>query len=329
MKKLSVIVLAAIVVIGAIWFMRATSADYPPALASSNASQSPAQSPAAPTARIVGSRPILNPAFSGRKLALALPSKSALLLEYENALSLREFVEKYAIDSAAPEAKFLAAKIMIDDCRSFGFATPRWRENALKRTKDGAPTRKAQLAAIALVENKCGGDWTRVPPATARAHELMNSAIEAGNSAAAAYLLANNVSTKPCAELADRVGQYLASNDLLTIEQAMRAILTVGQQIGTMPLDDGASANPFLFTHAAMLAMCDLGKDCGPQSLYVLGACAVGFCNIGSLEDYVRLHSSTPSDFQEIMRLRQLIVNSVLSGNKKNLGWDIFSLIKD
>ena len=305
--------------------MRSSSTDsVTEATQKSSPSQATNHSALAPRMADIGA---ISKSASGR-LAPALPMKSALYREYEKPSSLRDFVAKYGVEGAPPEAKFLAAKVMIEDCRKFSFGTLGWRENAEKRLKDGAPTKDAQMASIAQIEKKCGGDWTSMLPSKDRGYELMRSPSQAGNSAAAAYLLADAVQTKSSAELADKVAQYLSSNDLPTIEQAMRSILTVGQRMGTLPLENGASANPFLFTHAARLAMCDLGQDCGAESLDVQGACAAGFCNVASLEDYIRLHSSTPNDFQEITRLRQLIFNSLLSGNKENVGWNVFSSIK-
>ena len=166
-----------------------------------------------------------------------------------------------------------------------------------------------------------------MPSSKERAYELMRSASQNGSAAAMAYLLADAVQTASGTELADKVGQFLASNDISTVEQAMRAILSVGQRTGQIPLTDGEAANPYLFTDDWLLAMCDIGKDCGPDSIEVVAACAAGFCGISSLEDYVRLHSRTPNDFLAIMKLRGMITAGLAAGNKGKLGWNVFSKI--
>ena len=266
------------------------------------AGRSTGKSIASPSSGAVPKPVLTERALSSSRVSIPLPSKSAIYQEYERAPSLRAFFSKYAVDSAPPEAKYLAAKVAIDDCRRVSFGSKGYRDNMESRLKEGSATKVVQQAAIARVEQKCGGDWTDMPPSKERAYELMRSASQSGNTAAMAYLLADTVQTASGAELADKVGQFLASNDLSTIEQAMRAILSVGQRTGQIPLTDGEVANPNVFADAWLLAMCDIGKDCGPDSIEVVAACAAGFCGVSSLEDYVRLHSRTPNDFVEIMK---------------------------
>ena len=317
---------SAIILLGAIWLVRDTPAEKAPRApmvgtqtAATNLLQVP--SPAFSKFTPRQSSAMTNPSSP-------FPSKSAIYQEYENAVSLRAFFAKYAVDSAPPEAKFLAAKVAIEDCRTFSFGSKGYRENMELRVKYGASVRPAQLAAISKVEQKCGGDWTDTPPSKDRAYELMRSASLAGNSAATAYLLADSFHTASGAALSEKVGQFLASNDLSTIEQAMRAILSVGQRVGHIPLSDGESVNAFLFTDAWMLAMCDIGKDCGPDSLYILGQCAAGFCNFLNFEDHARQIRRSPNDFQEIMKLRAAITAGLAGGDKGKLGWNVFSEIK-
>lgn len=329
MKKLSITLVILLGILGALWYFGRGQNSNEPVNADLRAITNVTSLPvSAARDNSTGARPLAT--SNGPSALPAFPNKSTIYKEYENAKSLREFVAQNLMEGASPEGKMLAIKAMQWDCKRFGYGTKSWRDNLESRVKPNTPEKLLQMSALDQIEKKCGGDWGAILISKERANEILRAASQSGSSAAEAYLVADSAATYSAAELTEKVGRFLASNDLATIEQAMRAINVTAQHAGVpIPLANGANANPNLFTHATNLALCDLGWDCGAGSLETLGVCAVGRCDVTSLEDYVRLHSSTPSDFREITELRQLIASGlVASGNKENVGLKIFSKVK-
>jgi hypothetical protein len=80
------------------------------------------------------------------------------------------------------------------------------------------------------------------------------------------------------------------------------------------PVDFGA------FFRAAVLASCDYGLPCGPDSDWVMNGCAfTGNCAANNLRDYMMFYNSSPSSSQITATYEAALRNATRDGN-----WSFF-----
>jgi len=72
---------------------------------------------------------------------------------------------------------------------------------------------------------------------------------------------------------------------------------------------------------ASTLVSCDLGRDCGPNTRYLLHGCALeGACDASDYRDYVFFYSAAPGSSQRIDEYRSHLLNAIDRGD-----WSFFT----
>jgi hypothetical protein len=75
---------------------------------------------------------------------------------------------------------------------------------------------------------------------------------------------------------------------------------------------------------AGMLVACDLGRDCGPDSRYLLQGCAMdGHCDASDLRDYLFFYNAAPGSSQRVDEYRARLLDVINRGD-----WSFFTFTR-
>ncbi|MEO7326722.1 MAG: hypothetical protein ABIW82_18020 [Dokdonella sp.] len=143
-----------------------------------------------------------------------------------------------------------------------------------------------------------------------------------GSPEAKAFLLKNDVALS---RLGENAGESAA--DVATLAKSLAqtrdpgAVYELAGLFGEGSLIHGPASGSAEATGAWMLAACDLGYDCGPNSPLVRTACLSGgvFCNAGGLEENMRSSQFSPEGFERVRELRKKIYQGIKTGDVDSL----------
>ena len=268
-----------------------------------------------------------------------VPLKSALAIEFENALQLKIFYDRYMAnpDGADAEAKYFAA-VAIETCvgraRGAQGVTVADRERFQNRLKENDPNNQKRVEAFNRVTALCDG-FGGTTITAADAARLYAEAAAAGNPGAKVAVAANQFNEQARATTArgvearrltedqlSLVRDGLASGDPFAIQRAGQLLTLNSTQLVDRRL--GASADPFNprdWASAWTLAACDRGANCGAESSRVLSGCAYqGACGYESLEAYMQFNDLPPNVYLAAQQNRATILDAIAQGRWDWLG---------
>lgn len=301
-----------------------------------------AENPAANTNAVITlpelARKIMTPSqVSG--LRAVVPLKSALALEFENALQLKSFYDRYIAnpESADAETKYFAA-VAIETCvgraRGAQGVTAAERERFQNRLKQNDPNNQQRVEAFNRVTAQCDG-FAGTNITAADAARLYAEAAAAGNPGAKIAVAANqfNEQTKATGargidarrltedQLA-LVRDGLASGDPFAIQRAGQLLTWNSTQLVDRQLGPASDPfNPRDWGAAWTLAACDRGANCSADALRVLNGCAYqGACGYQTLEAYLQFNELAPNVYLAAQQNRATILDAIAQGRWDWLG---------
>ena len=268
-----------------------------------------------------------------------VPLKSALAIEFEKALQLKPFYDRYMAnpDGADAETKYFAA-VAIETCvgraRGAQGVTVADRERFQNRLKENDPNNQKRVEAFNRVTALCDG-FAGTTITAADAARLYAEAAAAGNPGAKVAVAANQFNEQARATTArgvearrltedqlSLVRDGLASGDPFAIQRAGQLLTLNSTQLVDRRL--GASADPFNprdWASAWTLAACDRGANCGAESSRVLSGCAYqGACGYESLEAYMQFNDLPPNVYLAAQQNRATILDAIAQGRWDWLG---------
>ena len=277
-----------------------------------------------------------SPPAGGRAV---VPLKSALAIEFENALQLKIFYDRYMAnpDGADAETKYFAA-VAIETCvgraRGAQGVTVADRERFQNRLKENDPNNQKRVEAFNRVTALCDG-FAGTTITAADAARLYAEAAAAGNPGAKVAVAANQFNEQARATTArgvearrltedqlSLVRDGLASGDPFAIQRAGQLLTLNSTQLVDRRL--GASADPFNprdWASAWTLAACDRGANCGAESSRVLSGCAYqGACGYESLEAFMQFNDLPPNVYLAAQQNRATILDAIAQGRWDWLG---------
>lgn len=189
----------------------------------------------------------------------------------------------------------------------------------LRKAIGPAPDIERRVDAFRALKDPCR-PYERDATIVATAQRLLHEAVRIGDPRAAGLWLLLNARELGAAERDRLVGLVLASLD----PEALLSLAKVAQ-VNAVALFEGKpvpGSRLGEYNLAWELAACDLGRECGAQSDFVLDLCAhQGFCGSASLEEsYRRLVADGPADWNEVQRFRAGIVAAIGRRDFRSLG---------
>ena len=268
-----------------------------------------------------------------------VPPKSALAVEFEKALQLKPFYDRYIAnpEGADAETKYFAA-VAIETCvgrargsKEIGDAD---RERFQNRLKENDPNNQQRLDAYHRVSAVCDG-FAGVNISASEAAKLYAEAAAAGNPGAKIAVAVNQFQDQARAGTARGVeARRLTEDQLALVREGLAggdpfAIQRAGPLLtwnSTQLIDKrlGASGDPFIardWASAWSLAACDRGANCGADAKRVLNGCAYqGACGYQSLEAYLQFNELAPNVFLAAQQNRATILDAIAQGRWDWLG---------
>ena len=268
-----------------------------------------------------------------------VPLKSALAIEFDKALQLKPFYDRYIgnPEGADAETKFFAA-VAIENCvgraRGSKEITDADRERFQNRLKENDPNNQQRLDAYSRVTAVCDG-FAGVNITAADAAKLYAESAAAGNPGAKIAVAVNQFNDQTRADNArgvearrltedqlTLVRDGLASGDPFTIQRAGPLLTWNSTQLIDKRL--GAAGDPFSardWASAWSLAACDRGANCAADAPRVLSGCAyLGACGYQSLESYLQFNELAPNVFLAAQQNRATILDAIAQGRWDWLG---------
>ena len=268
-----------------------------------------------------------------------VPLKSALAIEFEKAVQLKPFYDRYLAnpEAADAETKYFAA-VAIETCvgraRGAQGVTDADRERFQSRLKENDPNNQQRIEAFNRVTAICEG-FAGINLTSGEAARLYAEAAAAGNPGAKVALAANQFSEQTRAGNARGVDARrltedqlalvrdgLASGDPFAIQRAGQLLTRNSTQLVDRRL--GASADPFNprdWGSAWTLAACDRGANCGADAPRILTGCAYqGACGYQSLEAYLQFNELAPNVYLAAQQNRATILDAIAQGRWDWLG---------
>ena len=279
---------------------------------------------------------ITAPTISARPV---VPLKSALAIEFEKALQLKPFYDRYIAnpEGADAETKYFAA-VAIETCvgraRGSKEITDADRERFQNRLKENDPNNQQRLDAYNRVTAVCDG-FAGVNISAAEAAKLYAEAAIADNPGAKIAVAVNQFQDQARAGTARGVeARRLTEDQLALVREGLAggdpfAIQRAGPLLtwnSTQLIDKrlGAAGDPFSardWASAWSLAACDRGANCGADAQRVLNGCAYqGACGYQSLEAYLQFNELAPNVFLAAQQNRATILDAIAQGRWDWLG---------
>jgi hypothetical protein len=107
---------------------------------------------------------------------------------------------------------------------------------------------------------------------------------------------------------------------MMSLPGVSKEIVFNGQPVNAMPAADAKA-----FQIALNLVACDLGKNCGRESLEMQFYCATGACNHDSLDALIKAREASVAgsrlDWNQVTSFRKTLANSISQGNKSAITW--------
>ena len=268
-----------------------------------------------------------------------VPLKSALAIEFEKAVRLKAFYDRYMAnpEGADAETKYFAA-VAIETCvgRARGAQGPSDadRERFQNRLKPNDPNNDKRVEAYNRVTALCDG-FANTNITGADAARLYAEAAAAGNPAAKVAVATNQFNDQARATSArgiearrltedqlSMVRDGLASGDPFAIQRAGQLLTWNSTQLVDRHLGAGGDPfNPRDWGAAWALAACDRGANCGADATRVLNGCAYqGACGYESLEAYMQFNELAPNVYLASQLNRATILDAIAQGRWDWLG---------
>ena len=270
---------------------------------------------------------------------MVVPLKSALALEFEKAVQLKPFYDRYIAnpEAADAETRYFAAVAMetcIGRARGSQGVTDVERERFQNRLKVNDPNNSQRVEAFNRVVAQCEG-FAGTAITAAEAARLYAEAAAAGNPGAKIAVAANQFNEQARAATArgvearrltedqlTLVRDGLASGDPFAIQRAGQLLTWNSTQLVDRNLGSaGDPFNPRDWGAAWSLAACDRGANCGADALRVLNGCAYqGACGYQTLEAYMQFNELAPNVYLAAQQNRATILDAIAQGRWDWLG---------
>jgi len=268
-----------------------------------------------------------------------VPLKSALAIEFEKAVRLKAFYDRYMAnpEGADAETKYFAA-VAIETCvgRARGAQGPSDtdRERFQNRLKPNDPNNDKRVEAYNRVTALCDG-FANTTITGAEAARLYAEAAAAGNPAAKVAVASNQFNDHARATSARGVEARrltedqlalvrdgLASGDPFAIQRAGQLLTWNSSQLVDRQLGAGGDPfNPRDWGAAWTLAACDRGANCGADATRILNGCAYqGACGYETLEAYMQFNELAPNVYLASQLNRATILDAIAQGRWDWLG---------
>ena len=272
---------------------------------------------------------------------VTVPLKSALAIEFEKALQLKIFYDRYIAnpDGADAETKYFAA-VAIETCvgraRGAVATTDADRARFQNRLKENDPNNAQRIEAFNRVTAICDG-FASTNITAADAARLYAEAAAAGNPGAKVALAANQFNDQARSgagavrgvdarrlteDQLSLVRDGLSSGDPFAIQRAGQLLTWNSTQLVDRRLGAGGDTfNPRDWGSAWTLAACDRGANCSADSQRILNGCAYqGACGYDSLEAYLQFNELAPNVYLAAQQNRATILDAIAQGRWDWLG---------
>ena len=270
---------------------------------------------------------------------VTVPLKSALANEFEKALQLKVFYDRYIAnpDGADAETKYFAA-VAIETCvgraRGAAATTDADRARFQSRLKENDPNNAQRIEAFNRVTAQCDG-FAATNITAADAARLYAEAAAAGNPGAKVAVAANQFNDQTRAGAARGVDARrltedqlalvrdgLASGDPFAIQRAGQLLTWNSTQLVDRRLGAGGDTfSPRDWGSAWTLAACDRGANCSADTQRVLNGCAYqGACGYDSLEAFLQFNELAPNVYLAAQQNRATILDAIAQGRWDWLG---------
>ena len=268
-----------------------------------------------------------------------VPLKSALAIDFEKAVRLKAFYDRYMAnpEGADAETKYFAA-VAIETCvgRARGAQGPSDadRERFQNRLKPNDPNNDKRVEAYNRVTALCDG-FGNTNITAADAARLFAEAAAAGNPGAKVAVAANQFNDHARATMARGVDARrltedqlalvrdgLASGDPFAIQRAGQLLTWNSTQLVDRHLGAGGDPfNPRDWGAAWALAACDRGANCSADAARILNGCAYqGACGYETLEAYLQFNELAPNVYLASQLNRATILDAISQGRWDWLG---------
>jgi hypothetical protein len=174
---------------------------------------------------------------------------------------------------------------------------------------------KKRLEALRKLGSQCSGFHGAENPGILR---LMAEAAALGYPPAVATTLFGLRSQGKGGEADQKAVELLQTKDPEVVERLIPYVLS-----GVRPdvLSAEMSANVGIVTDAWRLYSCSIGADCSESSRFLLERCwSESLCGATSVNSLFQDYKYSPSDYQELLRVRALIESSILQRNWRAIG---------
>ena len=265
------------------------------------------------------------------------PLKSALAIEFEKGLNLKQFYDRYAANpqGADAETKFFAAAAL-ETCQWKArnqAPSEAAKQKFLDQLKVNDPNNNQRIEAYNQINAACEG-FQGVNLTPADTSRLYAEAAAAGNPAAKAALAADfyRDQSRSARGVEERrmtedqlslVRDALASGDPFAIRRAGQLLTYESTQLVDRKLGaEGDSFNPRDLGPAWAFLACDRGANCGADANRVLQGCASqGACGYTSLQSYLQFNELSPNAYTNAQRYNAMIAEAIAQGR-----WDLLGI---
>ena len=278
------------------------------------------------------------PGTSAKAAPHAAPAMTPLMQEFSRRREYKSLYDSIrAADQRTPEQSYVLAQIL-DSCAYVSDRRPPrksgWKlggEEARQRfiaslaPKD--PKRDARIAAFDRINvDPCAG-LEDIETTEQEVRDLLTQAASQDAKAKAALLLRD---LEPSRE---GMNPTISEAQLATIREVLasgdpRALVDIVAVFGLHLRDfsvrtgeDEATLEYWAMHGAATLAACELGYPCGPDSRFLLEACALqGQCDAANYRDYWFYYYSAPSTSQRSIQYHDALMRGIRQGD-----WSFFT----
>lgn len=174
------------------------------------------------------------------------------------------------------------------------------------------PQRSVALRHGRNLRQRCSGLLAAGAIAPGDSRALHEKAVQAGDLASIAADLPGKAADMPEDSVRQALRRIVATRDA-------EAIGRLAEVMGASSADQRDIYGPFSGSVADSLAWqlvaCDLGRDCGPDSLLVRIPCvSAGACLAGDFRDYLRHFQATPAQFEHALIKEKQLLERILAG---------------
>lgn len=303
-KKTLVLVVFGLLAVGTYFFWSRSHSAAPAVAAGIESAQSNANNSELPGGRIAAKRSTGTPASTRASTPRA---------RFEQSRDLFGLVQdlRSAADSGDVEARTIIADSLYE-CVSIA-QPPDNRYVGAQQAEKERPELKGYVEGLMATDKQRCGRFVKADIGGANAKSIVamyaKAATDGGAKALAMTLQYSNIDSMPDAALASQIQRIEASRD----PDAIGALSNLmGGRAEDRPAAFGSMSGHEIQQYAWLLAACQMGMNCGPDSSLLRQYCLnAGNCGYGSIDQIVSSNYLTPTDYRSAVEQSHQIIKSL------------------